>query len=112
MDDKLTNAKNILKKYSQEHLLYFYNELSTEEQETLINQILNTDFEKIINLYNNSKINEDLSNIDISPLPHIEKEELSPNKLNYYTQIGETIIRNNEVAVITMAGRSRNKTWS
>ena len=104
MNDKLKKAKEILKKYNQEHLLFFYDELPKEEKNKLINQILNIDFEKIINLYNNSKKNEDLSNIEISPLPHIEKEKLTKKELDYYTQIGETVIKNNQVAVITMAG--------
>lgn len=104
MDDKLKNAKQILKKYNQEHLLYFYDELSEDEKNTLINQILSIDFEKIINLYNNSKQNEDLSSIEISPLPHTEKDKLSQNELKHYIQIGESIIKNNEVAIVTMAG--------
>ena len=104
MDDKLKKAKEILKKYNQEHLLYFYNELSEEEKNKLINQILDINFEKIINLYINSKKNEDLSDVKISPLSHIEKETLTEKELNYYIQIGEAIIKNNQVAVVTMAG--------
>lgn len=104
MEDKLKSAKEILKKYNQEHLLYFYNELSEKEKDILINQILHINFKKIINLYINSKKNEDLSNIEISPLPHIEKDKLTQNELTYYTQIGDSIIKNNQIAVVTMAG--------
>ena len=104
MYDKLNQAKEILKKYNQEHLLYFYDELSEEEKNILINQILNIDFEQIINLYNNSQKNEDTSNVKISPLPHIERDKLTDKELNYYTQIGETVIKNNQVAIVTMAG--------
>lgn len=104
MDDKIEIAKEILKRYNQEHLLYFYNELSEEEKSKLINQILNIDFEKIINLYNNSKKNKDISKFNISPLPHIEKDKLTQKELLYYTKIGETIIKANQIAVVTMAG--------
>lgn len=104
MDDKLKKAKEILEKYNQQHLLYFYDELSNEEKNTLLNQILNIDFGKIINLYTNSKKNEDLSNIEISPLPHFEKDKLTNSEINYYTQIGEFIIKSNQVAIVTMAG--------
>ena len=104
MDDKIKIAKEILKRYNQEHLLYFYNELSEEEKGKLINQILNINFEKIINLYNNSKKNEDISKFNISPLPHIEKDKLTQKELLYYKKIGETIIKANQVAVVTMAG--------
>ena len=104
MDDKLKKAKEILTKYDQEHLLYFYDELSEEEKNILINQILNIDFEKIINLYINSKKNNDSLNDKISPLPHIEKDKLTDKELDYYTQIGEAIIKNNQIAIVTMAG--------
>lgn len=86
MEDKLKLAKGILKKYNQEHLLYFYDEISEDEKNILINQILNIDFEQIINLYANSKKNNDLSDIKISPLPHIEKDKLTEKELNYYTR--------------------------
>lgn len=104
MDDKLKKAKEILEKYNQEHLLYFYDELSIEEKNILVNQILNIDFEKITNLYINSKEDEDLSNIEITPLSHIEKDKLTESEINYYTQIGEFIIKSNQVAIVTMAG--------
>lgn len=104
MEDKLKTAKEILKKYNQEHLLYFYNEISEEEKNKLINQILNIDFEQILHLYANSKKVDNFSNVKISPLPHIEKDKLAEKDLDYYTKIGEAIIRNNQVAVVTMAG--------
>ena len=104
MDNKLKNAKAILKKYNQEHLLYFYNDLSQEKQTKLVEQILNINFEKILTLYKNSLKQEDISNIDISPIPHIEKTKLSSEEVDYYSKIGEAIIKNNELAIVTMAG--------
>lgn len=104
MEKKLKTAKNILKKYNQEHLLYFYDEISQEQKEQLINQILNINFEKILALYNNSFKQENTSHIDISPIPHIEKDKLSTSEINYYSKIGEAIIKNNELAIVTMAG--------
>lgn len=104
MIDKLNLAEKILKKYNQEHLLNFYNDLSENEKNILIKQILDINFEKIMNLYLASKNNNDLSSTEISPLPHIEKDKLTYNELTYYTQIGEAVIQNNEIAVVTMAG--------
>ena len=39
MDTKLNQAKEILKEYNQEHLLYFYDELSSEQKDIILNQI-------------------------------------------------------------------------
>lgn len=104
MDDKLKKAKEILKKYNQEHLLHFYDELSEEEKNKLITQILTIDFEKIIAIYQNSFNSSYDSNVKISPIPHIEKDKLSSGEIDYYSKIGEAIIKSNEFAVVTMAG--------
>lgn len=104
MEDKLNKAKEILKKYNQEHLLQFYDELSEEQKNILINQILNMNFEQILNLYNNSIHPKVQSKIDISPLQHIEKDLLSNEEMNYYISLGEAIIKSNSFAVVTMAG--------
>ena len=104
MEDKLKKAMEILKKYNQEHLLYFYDELSEEEKNKLINQILTIDFDKILNIYKNSFNSNYDQNVKISPIPHIEKDKLSHDEINYYSKIGKAIIKNNEFAVVTMAG--------
>ena len=103
MEDKLKKAMEILKKYNQEHLLYFYDELSEEEKNKLINQILTIDFDKILNIYKNSFNSNYDQNVKISPIPHIEKDKLSHDEINYYSKIGKAIIKNNEFAVVTMA---------
>lgn len=104
MDNKLDIAKSILKKYNQEHLLCLYDELSEQEKNILLNQILETDFEKILNLYKNSMKNTPISKQEISPLYHYEKNNLSEDEIKYFTQIGEKEIKNNVFAVVTMAG--------
>ena len=47
MDTELHDTMQILKKYNQEHLLNFYDELTEPEKETLLSQIHNIDFDKI-----------------------------------------------------------------
>lgn len=104
MEDKLKKAKKILKKYNQEHLLHFYDELSEEEKNKLINQILSINFKKILTIYKNSFNSNYDQNIKVSPIPHIEKDKLSYNEINYYSKIGEAIIKSHQFAVVTMAG--------
>ena len=104
MEDKLNKAKQILKQYHQEHLLQFYTEISEKEKALLLDQIFKIDFKQILDLYNNSMKPENISNIKISPLPHIEKNLLSDTEIKYYTSLGEAIIKSNSFAVVTMAG--------
>jgi len=102
MDEKLEKVNIILKKYKQEHLLNFYDELSETQKNKLLDQILTLDFEKVLKLYNN-KI-EPISLDSISPINHIEKELLSQNEIESYTKLGEQVICQNSLAVVTMAG--------
>ena len=104
MNNKLIKAKEILKEYNQEHLLYFYDELLDEQKEILLNQILNTNFDRILTLYKNSMENQKLNIETVSPLLHFEKNNFSKNELEYYISIGETVIKSGLFAVVTMAG--------
>lgn len=104
MYNKFEKVKYILKKYNQEHLIYFYEELSKPQQDFLLNQILNINFDKILSLYHNSMKPSSLKKDDISPINHFEKELFSSDEISYYTNIGENIIKSNSIAVITMAG--------
>ena len=104
MDSKLNEAKAILKKYNQEHLLHFYKSLSLEQRTFLLNQILRIDFEKVLSLYESSKINIEFSNENITPLEHLEKNKFSDSEISYYSHIGEKLLKENSFAIVTMAG--------
>ena len=103
----LKTAKKILKTYNQEHLLNFYDEISDEQKDLLLSQIENIDFDEILTLYKNSMINDDISDVEVSPLKHIERDLLSKEDFDYYMSLGEDAIIKNQIAVVTMAGRSR-----
>lgn len=104
MDKKIDKVIEILKKYNQEHLLRFYDELEEDKKDFLLEQILHTNFEQILHLYKNSFINDKISLDSISPLKHFEKEKFNQNEIKFYTEIGENVIKSNSFAVITMAG--------
>lgn len=104
MKDDFDKSKEILIKYGQEHLLSFYDELDDEHQSILLNQINNIDFDNITNLYKKSFVENTILEDEISPLPYIDKEHLSKKEKKYYEKIGIEAIKNNEFAVITLAG--------
>lgn len=104
MDIKLKKAKALLKKYNQEHLLYFYDELSDNKKDFLLNQILNTDFKNMQKYYKNSFKDDSIDYHKISPIDYISKLNLTENQRNKYKQIGNKIISNGKLAVLTLAG--------
>lgn len=103
MTNKLEEAKDKLKKYKQEHLLYFYEIISEEEKKDLVNEILNLDIEKILRLYENSK-KDNNNNYVLTPLLHYEKDKLSDEEVKEYQKTGEKEVKENRLAVVTMAG--------
>ena len=104
MSEKLEITKQILKKYHQEHLLNFYEELSKEEQESLLNQLLEIDFKTMQELYEGTKKSMTVSNDKIEPIEYIDKEKMSKEQKEQYEKIGEEIITSGKYAVATMAG--------
>ena len=104
MQDKLTQVREILKKYDQEHLLKFYPELTDSQKSSLLNQILSIDFEEILSLYEDSKAEVYRSTEEIEPLPYVDKQTLSESMFNQYYAMGIDAIKSGIVGVITLAG--------
>lgn len=104
MLENYDNAKQILAKYHQEHLLAFYDELSDDEKNALINQICSTNFRQIFDLYEASKNDEVISKNEIEPLNYNVKSQLSNDQISFYENIGINTIRENKCAALTLAG--------
>ena len=96
-------VKPKLKKYGQEHLLKFYDNLDENKKEKLLEQIENIDFELINSLYDSTKGNAKKDNAKIEPIDFIDKYKLN-DKYKYYEEIGKKAIKAGELAVVTMAG--------
>ena len=104
MKANFKKAEDILTKYHQEHLLQFYDELSNEQQEYLVNQILSINFDEIINLYEKSKLTSTISTEYIEPISYYDKLNFTPNDIDIYNSIGQNCIKDGKIAVVTLAG--------
>lgn len=104
MEDNLRRAQILLNKNNQQHLLDFYDELTDNQKELLVNQILNTDFNQINNLYTESFNDIIVPSNTISPIPYFSKNRFSKEESNFYINIGESFITKGQVAVLTLAG--------
>lgn len=101
--DKYLLIKGNLKRYGQEHILNFYDELDENEQENLLNQVLSIDFNQMKELYDNRDYIEKEEG-EIEPIPYIKKNNLSDDEKERYSNLGKEVIENEELAVVIMAG--------
>lgn len=104
MDAKLSIAKELLAKHRQEHLLQCYDKLSDEQKNKLLDEILTLDFNQVNKLYESTKTKPNFENVNLEPISHISKNNLSNEELRNYTKIGEDVIKAGKLAVVTMAG--------
>ena len=104
MEDNFDIIQEKLRKFNQEHLLMFYNEISDSEKESLLKQLNNINFEKINNLYSTLKGFSIPTDEIIEPLDYYIKDDFSENEKQKYINIGEEILKQNTYALVTMAG--------
>ena len=103
MENKLEEAKVILKKFNQEHLLNGYEKLDDKKKQELLDQILNIDFELIKSLYDNTKKGIQDNQDVIEPMDYLDKNKLYDD-YKYYENIGKHAIQEKKLAAVTMAG--------
>jgi len=97
-------AKEILKKYNQEHIIKWMDKQEDSVKQKIINQVLEIDLEELKELYNKVKRGIVKKDFKVTPIHAIEKDGLSENEKQKYLKIGENILRNNKYAVLTLAG--------
>ena len=100
----INNAKEILEKYGQTHVLNSYERLSDEEKEELLNQVLSIDFEKIADLYEKTKIKPTTGNDVLEPMPYVDANKLNDDEKENYMTKGDEIIASGKYAVVMVAG--------
>lgn len=103
MEDTLEEAKVILKKYNQEHLLNGFDKLDERKQKKLLEQISSIDFELINKLYENTKDSNNNNDDKIEPMEYLDKYKLN-EKYKYYEDLGKQAIKKGKLAAVTMAG--------
>lgn len=100
----LETIKQDLKKYNQEHLLQKYDKMDDENKDYLLKQIDRIDFDLIDELYEKTKIEKDFNDIDLEPVKYLEPSRLTDVQKKNYIKRGIEEIKDNKLAVVTMAG--------
>ena len=96
----LEEAKKKLEKYGQMHVLKYYDELTADEQEALLQQIEETDFEVLKNAANLGKGSK---RGEFKPLAAMQLSEIEEKK-DEFNRIGTDAIKQGKVAACLLAG--------
>ena len=104
MDSNMEEIERKIKRYGQEHLLEYYNNLEDGElKNKFFEQLQKIDFSLIDNLYRNSLKREKEDDVKIEPIEYWDKERLG-GKYDFYEEIGKECIQKGKLAAVTMAG--------
>lgn len=93
-------AKELLDTYDQSHVLKYYGELTTEQQQNLLDQISLCDFSLPQMIHQKNNLDE---RGIIEPLPVLQLEDIHKNK-DTYLETGIKAIQNTKVAAVLLAG--------
>ena len=104
MKEKLEAAKAVLEKYGQEQLLANYENLSENDKDKLLDDILTIDFNQLEKLYENRNFKQVYSEAEIKPISYVDKDKMSKEEREKYDEIGTKIIKEGKLAAVTMAG--------
>jgi UDP-N-acetylglucosamine/UDP-N-acetylgalactosamine diphosphorylase len=113
----IEKAKEILNQYNQCHVASLFDKIDKAKQEELAKQVLNIDFHKIVELYDNTKKEIEIKDKEIKPIEYLDKEKMSKeekdgnNRYCKYTRrlfprplLTNLYFLKGQYAVVTMAG--------
>lgn len=96
----LEAAKQKLEQYGQEHVLKYYDELTTKEQEALLTQIAETDMSILAACKNKEELAQKGV---ISPLAAMELDEIEANRESFIAT-GIQAIKDGKIGAVLLAG--------
>lgn len=96
----LSQVKDKLEKYGQEHLLKYYDELTAAEQEALLAQIEATDMDVLEACKHRGELTQ---RGEFTPLAAMQLSEIEANREDF-TVIGLEAIRSGKVGAVLLAG--------
>ena len=102
MNESYEFAKKKLEQYNQADLVNLLDK--SENKKDLIDQIKRINFEQMENLYNNINKKRKIDESKIEHINYVDKSKLDNKVLEEYKKIGDEVIKNNQYAVVTLAG--------
>lgn len=102
--DREKEAIDKLKEYGQNHIVNILEKLDETKKQELIEQINKIDFHQMMELYQNTKKEIKFKEGKIESVPYLDKAKLTKEQREEFDKLGEEVVKNNQYAVVTMAG--------
>ena len=102
--DREKEAIDKLKEYGQNHIVNILEKLDETKKQELIEQINKIDFHQMMEVYQNTKKEIEFKESKIEPVPYLDKAKLTKEQREEFDKLGEEVVKNNQYAVVTMAG--------
>ena len=99
--------KRLLKKYNEDKLLNYYDNLEINDKNKLREDIKKVNFKLMHTLYTNSKYDEELDMKKVSSLKVITS--LSKKDKTKYTKVGENLIKKNGYGIVLLAAGNASR---
>ncbi|GIP32713.1 UDPGP type 1 family protein [Paenibacillus sp. J2TS4] len=97
-------AEAFLQQHDQQHLLKFYDQLTPESQEQLLDQILSLDLDKVVSLFESTTALQEQVEDDLVPIEAGDWESFSEEEKHRYEELGWEALRSGRVGAIVVAG--------
>ena len=104
MTNKEKQAREILNKYNQNHIVEWMDKVDRKTKDLIVDQVFDIDFEELERLYDNVNKVKEKKNYNITPIEVTNKELIDAKQKEEYYNLGEKVLENNELAIITLAG--------
>jgi UDP-N-acetylglucosamine/UDP-N-acetylgalactosamine diphosphorylase len=106
MPDRLTSIRETLKAHDQDHLLAFYDDLTPDRQEDLLDQLQSIDYDAVDEWIDAFVGGEPAVEVpgDLEPAPYYPHDPGDAYDAAGYRRLGQELIREGKVAVFCVAG--------
>lgn len=98
----MESIKEFLKRYNQEHLLMFYDSLTEQEKDALVQDISSIDFKFMEDIKSDQEVVQ--TSDEILPVRAVRKVHYTQNEIESLEAKGRKIIEQGQYAIVTMAG--------
>ena len=101
--NKIEQLTEILNKNNQTKILKLLSNVTEEQRNQLVKELLKVDFKQVNRLYINKDKKTKKEDI-IEPIKYVDKNKLNSKQKSELEKLGEKVLRQNQYAVVTMAG--------